>query len=294
MTQKYLDKLQKKTLETLKFTIDFFEKHNLRYFAYGGTLLGAVRHKGFIPWDDDVDILMPSEDYERLLTLEQEISRQGHYIITYKTPEYYYTHTKLCSANTTIWENKSQPFIFGVFIDIFPVYRTNKDDNDINVMYRKYQYGIYKFQQANRKYSLASLKEKLLGKNYVDFRKDLKWMFVQRFVKPTLEKTLKNAEASFDEPCGNRIVPYSDNAYGLQIYKREWFEDYEITEFEDTKIRIPCGWDIYLKHVYGDYMQLPPEEKRMSRHDHYYLNLCEGLTIDEVRKRLKKGERIVL
>ena len=143
MTQKYLDKLQKKTLETLKFTIDFFEKHNLRYFAYGGTLLGAVRHKGFIPWDDDVDILMPSEDYERLLTPEQEISRQGHYIITYKTPEYYYTHTKLCSANTTIWENKSQPFIFGVFIDIFPVYRTNKDDNDINVMYRKYQYGIY-------------------------------------------------------------------------------------------------------------------------------------------------------
>nr|MBQ6740734.1 hypothetical protein [Synergistaceae bacterium] len=50
------------------------------------------------------------------------------------------------------------------------------------------------------------------------------------------------------------------------MYKREWFEDYEITEFEDTKIRIPCGWDIYLKHVYGDYMQLPPEEERISSH----------------------------
>ena len=114
MTQEYLDKLQKKTLETLKFTIDFFNKHNLRYFACGGTCLGAVRHHGIIPWDDDVDLFMPYDDYQKLLSLKAEIDNTPDYkLLTPETPGYYDPVCRITDKGTTIWRNYINPIVFG-------------------------------------------------------------------------------------------------------------------------------------------------------------------------------------
>ena len=295
MTQEYLDKLQKKTLETLKFTIDFFERHNLRYFAYGGTCLGAVRHHGMIPWDDDVDLLMPYEDYIKLISLKEEIEHNGKIkLYTPDTPTQIDPFCRLVDTNTTIWHYYLNPQILGCQIDIFPLYETNiEDDCQLVSMLKKNFELTWRYQRANQKYSWVNFLENIKHKHLRGLLRNIKWAWSTRNVDK-YKQELDEFQSTLNQPGGKRFVNFASYVYGLETYEKDWFAEYIEMPFADFKIRVPKGYDGYLKMVFKDYMQLPPEEKRKPTHGCYYINLSEGLTIDEVRERIRKGETRVL
>ena len=295
MTQGYLDKLQKKTLETLKFTIDFFERHNLRYFAYGGTCLGAVRHHGMIPWDDDVDLLMPYDDYLKLLSIKEELNTSGSYkLLTPETPGYYDPVCRITDKGTTIWRNYINPIVFGTQIDIFPLYETNIEDNaTLEHMLNKNLELTWRYQRANQKYSLVNFLENIKHKHLRGLLRNIKWAWSTRNVDK-YKQELDEFQSTLNQPGGKRLVNFASYVYGLETYEKDWFAGHIEMPFADFKIRVPKGYDEYLKMIFKDYMQLPPEEKRHPTHGCYYINLREGLTIDEVRERIRKGETEVL
>lgn len=295
MEPEYLKKLQQKTLETLKFSINFFEQHNLRYFAYSGTCLGAVRHQNMIPWDDDVDLLMPYEDYVKLIGLKQEIDSTGNYFLyTPETPGQIDPFCRLVDTNTTIWRYYLNPQILGSQIDIFPLYETNiEDDKVLNSMLYKNLQLTWRYQRANQRYTWVNFKENIQHKHLRGLLRNVKWALSTRNVEK-YKMELEEFQSKLNVPGGHRLVNFAAFVYGLEIYEKEWFADYIEMPFADFTIRVPVGYDEYLKSVFKDYMTLPPIEKRQSTHGCYYINLREGLTLDEVRRRISKGERKVL
>ena len=115
MEQEALTKqFQEHILKVFKFTVDFLERHNLRYVACGGTVLGAVRHNDFIPWDDDIDIYLPREDYDKLLTMKEEMQKEGFDVLSLNDRGYYLPFAKVSDMNTTLWEQQEFPFLMGI------------------------------------------------------------------------------------------------------------------------------------------------------------------------------------
>ena len=257
-------------LGTLKFTIEFFEAHNIRYYAAYGTLLGAVRHQGLIPWDDDIDLMVPRADYERLLTMQEEFNGTDYTVISAeKNPGYYCPFAKIVNTKTYIREFRAHKYPLGVFIDIFPMDFYHESEEE--VMMKKQV-----FAKAFLKYHI-SLKT-LVFNNLKDFVKSL-WF--QLAYRPRREKfyrewlrvrdELKNADET-GEICG--VLTLCPTA---PPFRTKWFENPVELPFENMKIRVPGDCDACLKMLYGDYMQLPPEEKRTAAHPHFFVDLNRHL-----------------
>ena len=129
---------KQKILQTFKFTKKILERHNLKYIACGGTVLGAVRHQGFIPWDDDIDIYMPREDYNKFIQLNSESEKEGYQIVSVEhSYGYYLPFAKVIDNNTTIWELKEIPYLIGVYVDIFPLDEFPYSDTEITDIQNK-------------------------------------------------------------------------------------------------------------------------------------------------------------
>lgn len=280
---------KEKLLNTFKYTVSFLEKNNLKYWACGGTCIGAIRHKGFIPWDDDIDIMMPRDDYYKLLSLVGNMKGSGYKMVSIFDKGYYYDFGKIMDENTTIWEYKKYPFLLGVYVDVYPFYQTDLSIAEINRLidiYDDYRWDCVK--PANK----ISLKDLFFDNKNFDFRLYLS-RIKYNFSGISFEKIIENYkkfESQLDRGCGDHIVSYIQGYPGKKIYDKYWFDELLDWPFEDTTIKVPKEYDLYLKHVFGDYMTLPPEDKRISLHDKYYANLREGLDLSEVKKRITNNE----
>lgn len=254
--------LQDKMLDILKYFQKICRKYGFVYWAGTGTCLGAVRHGGFIPWDDDMDIYMPRHDYEQLWERWEEVSDDANYKLCRTSRDKNYRHRamQIVDLRTTFINERcvNDDIEHGVYIDIIPMdaYAPSLISR-CSQIFNTVVYSIYNIQvppdfQGGRLMRFGT--KFLLG---IVKNQDHRYMIWKR-----AEKRL----SQFDTRTAKK---YTDlYIYFWMIFKEmpaEWFGTKEVP-FEDTTINIPVGYDSYLRVLYGDYMQLPPKEDRIVKH----------------------------
>lgn len=260
---------QEHILKVFKFTVDFLERHNLRYIACGGTVLGAVRHKNFIPWDDDIDIYLPRADYERLLDLKDEMRKEGFDVLSLRDKGYYLPFAKVSDMNTTLLEQAEFPFVMGIYVDLFALDNFSGTDEEITAIQRRSLKKFYNYQKSVNHSKTCDWWRDVLKGHLGDAVEKLQIMLSRPFRKLLLRRFLNYQRwySSFD---GDKTVCVTQ--WAGRIFKREWFEDVIDYPFADTTVKIPRDYDGYLRCLYGDYMTLPPVEQRHSEHNHLILD----------------------
>lgn len=274
--------------DILREFIVICKENNLRYYTSGGTALGAVRHNGIIPWDDDIDVNMPRPDYERFLEICRNRDMGNYEIITvYNNPDYPLYFSKMCNKNTTLIEDSDTLCVMGLYIDIFPLDATA---DDLEEAYRM----MCHFQKIKNRLEAISTHISfwrylgLLSKPHDWGRFVYKTIgfFARKHYRHGLLKKLDSIAKSHNYEDAKNVMLYP-GAYGRRdIYNKEWFANDVQLPFEGMMVSVPKCYDKYLTHLFGDYMQFPPEEERKSRHTKVYYNYDERLSLNEIRARL--------
>ena len=256
---KKLDLVQLKQiqLDILDKISSFCDSNNIRYYLVGGTLLGAVRHKGYIPWDDDIDIAMLRKDYEEFI---KQFNVDGYKVFTYKNSDKYcFPFAKIAKTNTLLiepYETFSDCEI-GINIDLFPIDSISK-----NITLQKFTIESIKIIRFILSLRLSIPSEKRV------FYKRLLLLIIKKVVSVKMLLTLINNIAKFKEAERSELLGIFVWGYGYkEIISRKYFSEVIKIEFENRIYNAPIGYDGYLSHVYGDYMKLPPTEKRVTHHD---------------------------
>lgn len=265
-----LEKIKEIQLEILKYIKGICEEHNIKYFLCGGTLLGAVRHKGFIPWDDDIDILLPRNDYMRLISLLKDGDKY-RCLSSYYNSDYYYSFAKVVDTDTVLIEREEYPIKdLGVFIDIFPIDGLPENKKELKTQFNR----VLKYR--NRLY--FSLMVKCLPAS-VKWKYGFKYMYWFLMKIIGWKRWLKIIErlGTMYKYADSDKVACIVSGYGLkEIMNKSVFEKVIFLEFEGEKFPAPIGYNEYLTSLYGDYMKLPPIEKRVSHHkfEAFFKNHC--------------------
>ena len=237
------------------------ERPGIESYIEYGTLIGAVRHHGFIPWDDDVDVWIPIEDYERLLDiLKKESSYQ---VINHlSNNDWPRSFSKLSDPETLIVDTSDENRKScgrGVAVDLFPLFPCLNDEKWISNLVNERNAVISQFCMEKGVYlERSGIKNKakhFVCKTEKTFGKDLSY---HRIKLLSLEKEIQTREY-----LGCVISPYE----ARDIHRGELFASSAYMEFEGKEYKVPAGWDEILSSIYGDYMQLPPVEKRVSNHN---------------------------
>lgn len=251
-----INQLKKIEVEMLKAFINICETLNLKYYLLGGTLLGAIRHKGFIPWDDDIDVGMPREDYEIFLEKAQSLLPENYFVQTcFTDTEFPANFCKIRNSDTTFIETsvKNCKMNHGVFIDIFPL------DWHVDSFFK-----LKLFNVKNRLYKIAIVKSFYLPKKIKSFKKLI--VNIINFFIP-VKTALKKRDILLKSNKGKTHLANYCGAWGIkEIVPFEWYGEGVDVEFEGLKLKAPKEYDKWLTQVYGNYMELPPIEKRITHH----------------------------
>lgn len=263
MDKETLRKVQLVQLEIAKEIKRICDENNIEYWLDSGSALGAIRHKGFIPWDDDMDIGMKRDAYEQFLKIAPLKLKEDYYLQQWETdPGYAFAFAKVRKKNTVYIEDisKKSNAHNGIYVDIFPY---DKFGNDI-----KKQGIILKFLKAIMQYKsgVRSWNEK--GKvNIVRFMKNIPAIVLAPFCKrERLIKTYNSIATMYNDNPAEFYFPQGISKYGKWVIPVSALEEMIELPFEDTTFKVPKGYHDYLTHAYGDYMKLPPEDERENRH----------------------------
>ena len=247
-----LKRIQEQELILLKECIKLCEDNNIEYFSLGGTLLGAVRHQGFIPWDDDIDLGIPRKYYDKLIKL---LSDNDEVVL----------EKNIINLNVLQYKKKENIQIgsesYSVYIDLFPLDGVPNGKIARKVFLTKFLLYrvLYKFSIVDK---LNIVDRGFVGNLVVGLMKKSK-IYKILSSERIVEKLHKIAATySFDDSefVGNILGRYREK----EIVSKKIFGNSKLLKFEDIEIRSPEDYDGYLKHIYGDYMKLPKEEDRIA------------------------------
>ena len=240
-------------LEMLEKFIAVCEKNDLQYFLDGGTLLGAVRHKGFIPWDDDIDVIMPRKDYDRLWEIAGSEFQAPYFLQTTLSENgFFRTHAQLRNSNTTgfIDIDKNKDVNKGIFMDIFVL-----DHIPNGVLSKR----IFKYEILIKKKILAyqydRTYEKLSRKGKIFYKLVHAFFKVYPFKKfySMFNKTLAKYQNKQTALAGDITLKWRSNVQ----WPYEWYEGYTYLTFEGMPVRVPLFYKEILTRQYGNYMMMP-------------------------------------
>ena len=232
------------------------DKYGLRYWAEGGTLLGAVRHKGFIPWDDDFDVLMPREDYDKFIRLKDEFEHPYFLQTPYTDPESCYSYAKIRNSNTTGLVNlfKYQNINHGIWITVFPLDRWDEEGGEERYLQiRKLTTDCSTYMRMKNPNLSPKDKERVKayhGDPIHDYEE------IQR-----LASSCKNLQSKY---VMNAVITLAD--YSRKLLKADDFSSAIPLEFEGVSLMAPVGYKNLLKMWFGDYLKFPPIEDRGKWH----------------------------
>lgn len=263
-------KLQLKELESLLFFKDFCEKNDLRWYLLGGCVIGAVRNKGFIPWDDDIDIIMPRNDWERMQELWKEQVDSERFLMLMTDGDNLFTGntfaTLVDTSATMVKENQQDLDIpHGIVTDIFPIdgCPDGKIQRYIQYMWAMI-YSLFISEWIPRRYGkIPKIGAKaLLGIIRSRKTRTKIWKFAEKQLK---KYDFETHEFSTELYAGPH---YMQKKYPQKAFAKETY-----LEFEGMMLPVMQGYHEYLSIAFGDYMQLPPVEKQVPHHDLVKLDL---------------------
>lgn len=250
--------LQKTELELLKKVSCILTENDIDFYLACGTALGCARHKGFIPWDDDVDIYIRGEDYDKVRLVLSDHEKEGISFHDYFTIDNYpYPFPKVIANNTLLVENslKHLDYSAGVYIDIFPLMQTPNNAYLRNKIEEK-RYWSYCLLKAYY-FKFNGIKRVLNHMAHI-------------FVNPNkVQKALKRLYTSEYSDCNILIDTGTFKEQAKLDYN--WFNNSKLMLFEGVMLPMPHDYKHYLKAYYGNYMQLPTEDQRVSNHHIYSL-----------------------
>ena len=236
------------------------DKYKLNYYGYGGTVLGAIRHEGFIPWDDDLDVCMPRADYEKLLVIAPEELTEPYLMQTPQTdPGYFKTIARLMNKNTTY---ASRAFLHsgmahGCILDILPLDNCNPDT----------------VEQDMQKIKISAKRcSEYLKRNDTDIMTCEQYDCWKQFMTDDPMKEWENIQQVATQWNNSNTDYYCMMAYVIpggkynKPMRKEWFASSKTKKFESIEVKVPHDYESLLLSIYGDYMQFPPVEKRGTWH----------------------------
>lgn len=260
--------IQLMLVDMLKVFHDFCQKHSLRYFAIGGTALGAARHHGFIPWDDDIDIGMPRSDYELMIDIFNKENTNQRYVLESPfspDPFFPYPYSKLYDTQTTVIENMYHPLKRGLFLDIFPLDGIGNTPKGADGIFRQINYLSF----VRKMITCAPSPQKSRLRNL--------FLTISRPFIVLSGIKLKTIRTKIDRKCKRIQYDESDlvaNFLGYwgekEIVPKSVLGNPILLPFENIQICCPEKIDAYLTHVYGDWRTPPPKEKQITHHDIVY------------------------
>ena len=271
MDRETLRKVQLTLLEIAKEIKRVCEENDIRYFLYRGTFLGAVRHQGFIPWDDDMDFAMLREDYDKFCRIAPEKLGEKFVFQNWNTDENYaLPFGKVRKRDTLYVESKcAQLEENGLYIDIYPLDFAPEKEEERSALAKKL---------------LHLFRVKLMKSHYTPWKEEEKTIWFKRIgylayqaaaLFTSQEKLIKTYEDALYAVKDSDIL-YEQSALPIvYYYDRAFYGETAMYPFEDTCFPGPKDYDMVLSSLYGDYMQLPPEDKRENRHQIKILDFGE-------------------
>ena len=258
-----MDEFKRCLLNMLAWFHEYCVSNELRYYLVEGTMLGAARHQGYIPWDDDIDVGMPRSDYEQLKKKIEGSIQENRYLLESEdsdNSDYFYMYSKLYDIRTTQVEDRKVKVVRGVGIDIFPIDGIGETE-----------------EEAFHNFKRIGLLLDVLTSRVVSVRNGRKWyknVAVKVFqALPSFLINEKKIMKSISELCKQRSFDESKYVGGLvttyrtkEIMPRSYYGEPKLYKFENIEVYGVSDYEHYLTQLYGDWRQLPPKEKRQTAH----------------------------
>ena len=262
-----IDEIHSITLEVVEKLIQICDAIGINYYVAYGSLIGVIRHKGFIPWDDDFDVVMLRDDYEKFCDycICHQDDLKPYKLFTRKNVDKYpYNIARLNNMDyRAIYENV-QGYDSGIFIDIYPLDGAGINAEQVIRRVKKKKSDLFRI-------TLWSVDDHYTKSTYHKWYRSVAKYFVRGYAKIRGYKYFLDKMEAFKDLYDtntSRYVAEMTWDSGLTLYEKKWFEDYIYMDFENLKVKVPSGYDEFLKCHYGDYMKLPPKSEQVPHHEY--------------------------
>lgn len=249
--------IKNRTLLLLDYIIEVCKKNNLTFYLGYGSALGAVRHSGFIPWDDDLDIMMPRKDYKQFIEICNSNNQNVRVYTPENTPSYIHYFAKVVDTSTKIVNHYMEEIDdMGVFVDVFPMDEVIVSDEELGKTRKA-------IERCIKMLKLSGMKKYWPSENLLKSAiKYLLYCYAKAKGVIFWQRKLSNIIRKISTMDGKQYL------YGWSIVNKDIIKPCQWILFENRQVPVPGNVDAYLKELYGDYMQLPPKEKQVTVHDY--------------------------